>query len=93
MTSFPAWFFYQVDLPPGTVVNQHSFHANVAGVASRFPLFPTRGDPEAMAEHNDDVEGIFSDVEELEEALCALAGSDSNNCSYSQVSRGRVPID
>ncbi|CAK6957003.1 putative E3 ubiquitin-protein ligase UBR7 [Scomber scombrus] len=39
-----------------------------------------------MAENKDEpnTEDIVADEEELEEALCVLAGSDPNNCSYSR---------
>lgn len=45
-----------------------------------------------MAVHKDDVDFDWvANKEELEEVLCVLAGSDPENCSYSRVSRGRVP--
>lgn len=45
-----------------------------------------------MAVHKDDLDFDWvANKEELEEVLCVLAGSDPENCSYSRVSRGRVP--
>lgn len=45
-----------------------------------------------MALHKDDLDFDWvANKEELEEVLCVLAGSDPENCSYSRVSRRRVP--
>lgn len=55
----------------------------------------TRGIITRMAAQKDNVVDFdwVANKEELEEVLCVLAGSDPENCSYSRVSRGRVPAD
>lgn len=43
-----------------------------------------------MAANKDDadIDDVFANEEELEKALCVLAGSDPENCSYSRVRKG-----
>lgn len=94
MTSLPLRI-YEVKFPPGRVVNQDSFPANIAGRCRLAPSFvSTRGNITTMAAHKDDAVDFdwVANKEELEEVLCVLAGSDPENCSYSRVSvAGRIP--
>lgn len=93
MVNVTSFTWLGVKLPPGTVVNQHSFPANIAGlIPPASPLCPTHGTIKTMAAHKDDVDFDWvPSKDEIEEILCVLAGSDPENCSYSRVSRSRGP--
>lgn len=58
-----------------------------------FSSLPRRGKIETMAAREDELLDFscFANERELEEFVCVLGGSDSENCSYSQVSPVRVP--
>uniref|UniRef100_A0A3Q3X049 Putative E3 ubiquitin-protein ligase UBR7 n=1 Tax=Mola mola TaxID=94237 RepID=A0A3Q3X049_MOLML len=66
------------ELPPGTLVYQRC-----CGAQSLCSLPLTSSTRMAARENDADVDDIVAD-EELENALCVLAGSDLENCSYSQ---------
>lgn len=77
-----TWSWHK--LPPGTVVCQHCCAAQIGlslCVQFALSLFPR------MAAQRDDsvLDDVVASEEELEKALCVLAGSDPDNCSYSRV--------
>lgn len=76
----PTWC--EPKLPPGTLIYLRRQHgpgllaALLFRLASFFQLI--------MAANNTNLDEFLS-AEYLEEAVCVLAGSDPDNCSYSQV--------
>lgn len=74
----------QPKLPPGTIV-----WLRQAQCVSFCPLSVTRM---AACKDDADIDDMFANEEELREAFCVLAGSDSTNCSYSQVRKASCTV-